>query len=162
MKFKIAAGAEIDLLTRGEMSEVLRNWGEEWIRGRRYRKVNGVGTVDGAGGLSIGGAGDASGELGPDEGFVWSVKRLIISGLSDGDVVTLFANEPSASTLIESGITSTTADPTRTQALRWGSNQVVLQAGERLLLTGASLTSGAVVTVAGQTMEAPASYVALL
>lgn len=162
MKFKIAAGAEIDLLTKPELDAALRSWGEEYIRGRRYRKINAQGTVAADGTVSIGGASDPAGMMGPDEGFVWSVKRLIFSGIADGKFLDLWLNEPSASTLVESGITGTTLDPTRTQAVRWGSNQLVLQAGERLLVTGSSLTAGATITVSGQTMEAPAGFVALL
>lgn len=161
MKFKIAAGAEIDLLTKEEMSDALRNWSEEFLRGRRYRKVNGTGTVTAAGDVSIGGP-DTGSEMGPDEGMVWSVKRLVISGLADGKHVTLWVNETSASTLVEPGIIGSTADPTRTPSLRWGSNQLVLQAGERLLVTGSSLAAGGTVTVTGQALEAPSALVAYL
>lgn len=161
MKFKITAGAEIDVLTKPELDSVLRSWGEEFVRGRRYRKLSASGTVTAAGTVSIGGE-DASGAMGPDAGFVWSVKRLIVSGFANGNLLTLWINEASPSTLIESGITGTTVDPTRAQALRWGSNQLVMEAGERLLITGTGLSAGAIITVTGQTLEAPAAYVALL
>lgn len=81
MKFKIQAGAELDLLTKSELGEALADWAAEIARGVRFRSISARATV--AGGVwTIGGANpdNRSDTLGPAPGMIWAVNRLAVSG----------------------------------------------------------------------------------
>lgn len=80
-KFKIHAGAEVDVLSkdelRGELEHARASWLGEVARGIRWKRASMFGTSDGAGAITIGENAEAM--LSPGEGFVWLVKRLSIS-----------------------------------------------------------------------------------
>lgn len=81
-KFKIQAGAEIDVLgkdeLRAELDHARSNWVGEVSRGIRWRRASMSGVSDGVTGVVL--FGDRSESmLGPEEGFVWLVKRLSIT-----------------------------------------------------------------------------------
>ena len=158
-KFKISAGAEVDLLTASEVRDALKefrtNWTAEFSRGRRSRRFSAQGTVTAAGDLVIGGSGVP--DFGPEQGMVWSVRRLAITGFADDtDVVGVFVNDASPSQSVEPGlmIADNALDGL---SVRWSNRQLVLQSGETLLVAGASLTAASIWTVAGQTDELPAA-----
>lgn len=81
-KFKINAGAEINVLDkdelRGELAHARASWVSEVAKGVRWKRASMWGTSDGAGLVTIGESGDN--QLGPGEGFVWRIRRLSISG----------------------------------------------------------------------------------
>lgn len=150
-KFKIAAGAEIDMLTNSELrktlSDTMASWMAEVTTGARYARFSAAGLIAGAA-LQIGGAERADDNLGPAPGFVWDVRRLRISGLADADVASVYVNDANPSSMVAS-----TADVSGGLFL-WG-EQVVLYPGDSLLVAGASLTATGYVTVSGQVRELP-------
>lgn len=81
-KFKISAGAEIDVVTKDEVREELAharaNWVGEVARGCRWKRGSMFGTTDGAGLVTIGENGENA--LGPGEGFAWLLKRVAVTG----------------------------------------------------------------------------------
>lgn len=73
MKFKLHAGAELDMLTRDELASVLRSWQTELTRGAKLRRLSISGTAVG-GVLLIG-----SNDDGPAEGMAWAITRLSVA-----------------------------------------------------------------------------------
>jgi hypothetical protein len=150
VKFKIAAGAEIDLLTQGELKDTLRGMMTSWVAevsmGDRYRRFSAYGDIaDSA--LSIGGTPEQ--EIGPDEGFVWSVKRLAVTNYDpDAEALGLYINGTDSSGVVE---------PILSRYNPYDANQLILYPGERLWIAGSSLTSSGRVWVTGQARELPIS-----
>lgn len=151
---KIQAGKTIDALTKDELNDALgshlRSWVAEVAQGGRYPRFQIQGTVTSAGLLNLGGhVGQYA--LGPQAGFVWDVRRLHISGLSVGDTLGIYTNEPAPSQLI-----ATTSDlgDTAVRSFYW-SHQVVLYPGETLKVYGTGLASTGTITVSGQVLELP-------
>lgn len=160
MKFKIEAGAELDLISRGELREELAiatgAWREEISRGVKWRKFSAqgvVGTPNPAGTWLIGaGAPNNSKDtLGPDVGFVWAVTRIAVSGngfVPGTDLFSVYVDEISPSRLVISGLT---------RGNTWDVGTFVLHSGEALALSGAGTgVAGTDVTVSGQAVEVPA------
>lgn len=156
---KLQAGAKIDVLNRAELKSVMdaatRDWFNQVARGDRYRRFSGAATIDGAGGLEIGGAAARDATLGPAEGFVWAVQRIAVSGLTTTtgtplaaatEPVELFLNDDGASALVHPAIEGY-AD--------FGQYSLVLYPGDTLLVKGTGLTSTGIVTVTGQAREVP-------
>jgi hypothetical protein len=155
MKFKLSAGGEIDILTRRELSETLREVARDWqveaSRGPRPIRWWGMGTVDSAGALSMGGEGAdmaTSGRWGPDPGFVWAVKRWNLRNIEDGKTISAWINDNNDSRSIRDGLTGYND---------FGSDELVLLSADRLLFTGSGMTAGRVITVAGGAWELPAT-----
>lgn len=155
MKAKLQAGVELDLLTQTELREELQAaaaWRTEIARGVRWRKFSAQGNVA-TGVWTIGGAATPNNDkdqMGPQDGFVWSVTRVAVSGngfVAGTDLFSVFVDENTPSKLVTSGLT------------RWQPYDVgtlVLNGGEQLLLTGAGTgLAGTDVTVSGQAIELP-------
>jgi hypothetical protein len=149
VKFKIAAGAEFDVVTekemRGALADFQTNWIAELSRGDRYRDFRASGTIAAAA-LSIGGDTDAGIDLGPAPGFVWSITRLAVVNLATNDVLTLFKNENAPSSTIK---------PVLLTYNSFGRNELVLYPGDRLLVEGSSLAGTGKVTITGTAREIP-------
>lgn len=96
MKTKIDFGMEIDVLSQAELDDSLRRSGDAQaraaVRGIRYRRLPQLTGQASGGALSLGATGGAV-EAGPDSGFAWSIRRLVVSGLTAGatpDVVNFY------------------------------------------------------------------------
>lgn len=151
MKFKINAGAEIDVITKGEMDDALKNFGTSWVqelaRGDRYRDIRGAGTIT-ATAVSIGGDRDDV-NLGPSQGYVWSVKRLAVIASTVDDVakLTLFKNDNAP---------SSTVKPILLTYNTFDANELVLYPGDKLLVeSSAALGGSGNITITGQVRELP-------
>lgn len=144
MKFKLSAGAEIDVLTRQELNDTLRSWMAEVTRGARYRRRALQGVVSAAGTLALGDRGDD--DTGPAEGFVWAVTRLATAGLTGTETVTAYVNEIADFQVVASQLVGTVS---------LSDNALVLAGGDRLLIGGTALTVGATITVTAQIKEVP-------
>jgi hypothetical protein len=157
-KVKLQAGAEFDLLNKAEahdaMRGALKDWQVEAVRGARSVLFSAAGTITAAGTVTIGGNDSVTGqqgEMGPGPGFVWSVKRIAVRGISaTTETLSLFVGTASPFTLVTDGITSSLAG-----SPRFGSDSLVVVGPQRLLLTGTALTSTGQVTVSGQAFEMP-------
>jgi len=150
MKAKIQAGAELDLLNRAELTEVLGAWATELTRGVKFRQFSGAATVSG-GVWTIGGpqADNRQSPLGPEPGFVWAVTRVAASGpglVAGTDLWSLYVDEVTPSKLIQSGIT---------RGSTWTIGALVLVGGGILTASGAGTGTGDV-TLSGGAVELPA------
>lgn len=152
MEFELKAGGRINLLTKAEASDAIRgalkDWQAEAVRGARSIRFASYNVIAG-GAVQIGGTdgfGAANGALGPEAGFVWSVKRLAFTGITGAETLNVYINTASPFELVRTGATSFE---------RFGSDELVIVGPERLLITGSGLSLTGNVTVAGQAMELP-------
>lgn len=158
MKTKLQAGAELDLISKDEMKDVLKTVTQDWFnqvgRGDRYPRFSASGTIA-AGELIIDGASQLNQRLGPAEGFVWAVQRLALHGLTTntGDPLTsstepvqLFVNDTGPSSLVH---------PSLQGYKEFGEHELVLYPGDTLLVVGTALTKTGVITLTGQAREVP-------
>lgn len=158
MKFKMSAGAEFDVLTQHELDKSLQqlmlDWRREVERGPKHIRFSANGVVTDNGALTIGGdtQSETTGRLGPEQSMVWSVKRWAITGLAvnGGDSLTAYINTDQPNTLIKGDVTGYD---------RFGSDELVLNGGDRLLFVGSELiaTAGTRVFLSGAAWELPAT-----
>ncbi|SRR6266568_1344899 len=157
MKFKLNAGAEFDILTQDELAKSLKRFAQDWqveaARGPKVVDWWGSGTVTAAGALTIGGAtmDPASGHMGPDPSMIWSVKRWNVQSLvGNGDSLHAWVDVANPNRSIIDGVSGYN---------RFGSDELIVRGGSRILFTGATLATpvGTVVTVAGSAWELPAT-----
>lgn len=153
-KVKIQAGAEFDVITKQEMREALtevrRSWMQEVSHGVGFPRFTANGLIVGAA-LDFGANGPAAEFLGPAPGFLWDVRRLRITGLTTGDVVSIYLNDANPSSLI-----ATTGDLAGGRLFTWA-EQVILYPGDALRVVGSGLTATGTITAAGQVRELPVS-----
>lgn len=162
MKFRLKAGAELDMLTKSELGSALDTWGraflEELRRGPQRGVINASANV--SDGTVIIGAGPYTGSIiAPNKGFAWSVKRLTASGLATGDSIQIIKSgvyNPGEGTLTGKVLTTLTeADPT----VIFSSNAVVIYNSEPLTVFGSGLTATGAIDIDGEAAEVPATMV---
>lgn len=151
-RFTLDFGAEIDLLSKGELDDSLRAHGDalvagmvEGIKWRRLPRL--YGTAD-SGVLTLG---EQAPQAGPEQGYAWSVTRIFVDGLTGGatpDVVRLFRNGTSEDPLWQiSG-----ASPQE----RFGRGQLVLLGGDQLIVASSgTFAATGTITVSGELWEVP-------
>ena len=91
--------AAVDMVTAPEINEVMANRFDSYLRDR-FRGVKWMRLPLGLSGNVVAGAitlGISNGQVvGPDQGFAWSIKRLVVAGLTSGatpDIVNLYLND---------------------------------------------------------------------
>lgn len=102
-KVKLQAGVELDLLNKGELQDALQKQADAdlvaRLRGVKHMRLPETLTGTAASSkLSIDGNQSVP-PLGPRQGYVWSIRRLVISGLTTGatpDVVNVYKGAPGA------------------------------------------------------------------
>lgn len=154
MKTKIQAGAELDLLNKDELKEVMKTVTKDWFaqvsRGDRYTRFSASATTAGNA-FVIDGSQHIYQRLGPAEGFVWSVQRLAVHGLAAADraLVELYLNDDGPSSIVHPSLAGGYVD--------FGQTQLVMYPGDTLLVkgTGLAATDGTVVTIGAQARELP-------
>jgi hypothetical protein len=144
MKVEIQAGAKFETLTPQEMSDILSGWQAEMLRGARFLHPGAVKTVSGAGVLAV----TASDNLGPREGFLWEVTRVMVSGLTAAQTANAFVND--ASPIMAVGLFTATAPQ-----IVYGQRGLILNAPDKLLISGTGLTANADYYVSMQVTELP-------
>ena len=152
MKQKFNAGAELDLITKDEVKELLNSsrtsWFNEVAKGDRYKRFSAQGTVTAGGTLAIGAV--VNQRIGPNDGFVWSLKRLNVFATTafdpSSDTGLLYLNDPSPSSLVRA------LSSTYTQ---FGNNEVVMYPGDTLYVAFTGLTATEIVTISGAVRELP-------
>lgn len=147
-KFKLHAGAEIDMLTRDELRDVLASWRTELTRGAKLRRLSISGQTDGAGLLLMGDNHD-----GPAEGMAWAVTRLSVAPgptLGAGGLQ-VYANstDSPASLLIRNLVTDVFP----------GDHGCNVLSGDSLRITGTGITASVQVTVTMNIKEVPIQQV---
>lgn len=152
MKFKIQAGAEIDIPSRKEISDDMNaaftSWIAEVAQGDRYRRVTMYGTAAaGTGAITLG---DTAGqEIVCPPGFVWAVKCLAVPEGYDVTTGTLALS-------IGSTDASAVVHPDLPLFLSLDANQLVMHGGDKLIVSGTA-TASARVWVTASVRELPAS-----
>jgi hypothetical protein len=151
-KFKIQAGAELDVLTHDELKTALSaftaTWHQEVARGDRFRDIRATGTIA-ATAVSIGGDKDTGNNLGPSAGFVWSVQRLAVVAGTVDDVakLTLFKNDNGPGSQVK---------PVLATYNSFGPRELVLYPGDVLLVENFSALGGSGnITLTGSVREVP-------
>jgi hypothetical protein len=146
VRFQLAAGRTIDVLTQTELkaglTEQTASWFQEMARGLNTARFDAVSTVA-TGAVTLPGPGVRS--LGPDVGFAWAVQRITADGLADQGVLVVYRN--SAQPVNRLG-TITSSSP-----FHAGSKGALLRGDERLIITGASLTATGDIAVNGEAIE---------
>lgn len=151
-KFKITAGAEVDLITKKEMEEALRSlasWMVEASIGARYTRIHATGLIAG-GAMDFGSEGSAGQILAPPPGFIWDVRRLRITGIAAADVANIYMGDANPSSLIA------TSGDIAGDCFLW-SEQVILYPGDSLRIVGSGLSATGTVTASGLVRELPMS-----
>lgn len=158
MKTKLQAGAELDLISKDEMRDVLKSVTKDWFnqvaRGDRFPRFSGSGTIVG-GALRIDGASHDNQRLGPAEGFVWAVQRLGVYGLTTATGTPLAATTEPVRLYVNDDGPSSLVTPQLEGYADFGQHALVLYPGDTLLVVGESLTSSGQVTLTGQAREVP-------
>ena len=151
MKTTLRAGASIDFLSPDEfkkhLAEQLATSFAEFAVGVKPMRFQASGTVGDAA-VTIPGPQNGQLKLGPSPGFVWRVDRVSAFGLGTGDSLAVHRTETDGSTFLgyipaATGYLDVPEAP-------------VLQGGEYLVVTGASLTATGQLIVNGEGAEVPA------
>jgi hypothetical protein len=146
MKFKLTAGADVDILTRQELGEELDRsagaWRTELSRNVKFPRFSAQAIV--AGGVwSIDPSQTSVGKLGPRPGFLWSIMRLAVTGggiVVGTDVWRVFLNEASSSQFVDSSL----------RGMRFDAGALVLRDGDNLFINGVGTGGATDVTVTGR------------
>lgn len=132
-KFTLQAGAEVDLLNKQEVRDVLSDWdAEQAARGRGVKALRFNGAL---GAITAGGIQTIP--FSPASGYVWSLRNVGAFGSASGNwrffVVTDTSNvlNPSGAGIIGFQGSATAA------AQQWGSGQAWLYEGEYLAISNA-------------------------
>lgn len=151
-KFKIAAGADIELLTQAELEQSLaaNRVPYQAMTLMRLQVINGSAA---AGALNLGG--DANPAHTPDTGYVWSLRHLVIAGLTRGatpDIVQIFRAQLPIWELNGNQYAQT-----------WGRGEIMINQGETLAYRSVG-TFGAAgqITIHGAAWQVPAQFAAEL
>lgn len=146
-KTKLGAGQVVDTLTQGELDASLdrqtRDWFQEQARGFSTARFASIGTVDSTD-VTVPQSGAEP--IGPDTGFAWTVQRLSVVNLGDGDVLRIYRNSVTDFNFIDQ-VTDTAP------SVHFGSKGLVLRAEERLILVGTGLAATGDVIVNGEAIE---------
>ena len=147
-KFKIQAGAEIDVLTENEMRKGLKDFAASWMaettRGDKYRRFSTFADISGAE-VTIGAG--AQPRIGPAEGFIWAVKRIALTNYDpSAETLALYLNSTESSAVVHPSLVVYNA---------FDSTQLVMYPGDTLVVYGSSLSSTGRVWLTGQARELP-------
>jgi hypothetical protein len=145
MEVEIKAGAKFDMPTAKEIRDMLAGWQAELARNVRLRHVGTLGAATAGGVLTIGP--DAG--LGPNDGFMWEVTRVMVSGLTAAQTVAGFINDTSG--LLACGVFAAGA----ASQIIYGQRGLILQGNDRLIFSGTGLTASGPYPVALQVTELP-------
>jgi hypothetical protein len=155
VKFKLSAGAEIDTMTAQEFRQELASWFGESVKGARPIRFSAQGTITGNA-VTVGGL-DAtanSGRTGPEAGYVWDVRRVAVSGLTNAsDPTSLFVNANDALHLILPAFTGVSG---AIGYHDWPKGANMLMPNDRLVCASTgSIAATGIVTLVGMAWELP-------
>ena len=120
MKQQVTAGGTLDVLTKGEMVEGLREWMVSLAQGARPITFSAQADITAAGTLRVGGE-DRTGTTGPEPGFMWIVRRLALQGPDPAtDPTSIYLTDNLANRLVFPGLTGAT----------WSTGYKAFNAGE--------------------------------
>jgi hypothetical protein len=163
-KYELRVGGHIDVLNKAELDASLSEQTKMMLaiaEGVKHFYFTASGLIAG-GSVSIPGpqAGNVGQlqqpALGPEDGFVWTIQRVTIDGLTTGtDKVIFYRNYVAPYNRLYS-VTGATEFYTP------GSHASVLRGGDQLIASGTGLASTGTLTLSGEAFEAPAQMIAKL
>jgi hypothetical protein len=166
MEFELRAGAKLDLLSPKDLDKVLdriQGWVLDDLRGVQPTDLTAVGTTIGATIVVDPEAApnNTGGPLGPGQGFYWAIRSIVVTGPAVAtDAVHLYKNSVDALHIRRPFLTGAAG---ATGYASFGTNELLLKPGERLIVAGA-VAAGAgapiTVTVTGAAIEVPSHLLA--
>lgn len=150
MEFRIDAGVKVDLATPAEVRQIvhgaLSGWQEELMRGTKFRHPAAYGIAAAGGALLVDATSPTT--VGPAEGFIWSISRITVTGLTAAQTLGVFVNDNSP--MMAAGTFTATVN-----TIIYGDRGLVLNGGDRLVLNGVGLTAGGAYIAACEVTELP-------
>ena len=153
---QIQAGAKIEIPTRDEIrDDTIALWSaQEREQARGFKQMRLPEVLQGFAASSAITLGNTKGQfLGPESGYVWALRRLIVSGMTSGttpDVINLYVNDRFAGPPLwqfngnNFGYT-------------FGKLEMIIRGGETLSLQSVgTFASTSLITLAGELTEVPA------
>lgn len=132
MRTTLELGAQLDTLTRGELRDELtiaaQTHFQQYARGVKYLRMPITSAAVASSTFTI--AGSTTG-LGPREGYIWTIRRILVQGLTSGatpDVANLYRNNTSGIPVWQ--FTGNAFQQT------FGKTELLLLPGEHLSLAG--------------------------
>lgn len=157
-KVKLDIGAEIDTLSKAELDDSLKQYRIEGdsltqgaLRGIKYYRPALLQGTASTGTLALGTLGA---QVGPNSGFVWSLKRAYVNGLGTADLAQIYRNgQP---------VWQFSGSVGQNQAA-WGHLSMLFREGETISLIGVgSLVSTSVITLNCDLVEVPSQMIGKL
>jgi len=153
----VRGGGQIDIPTRQEIAEIVSAQLREAYRGVKYMRLPVMSATPANSAVTI--ADKSSGVIGPEQGYAWSLRRIVVDGMTTGatpDVINMYRN-------------AATAQPPLWQfngnnfGYTWGPLEMVLQPGDSLKFTSVgTFAATGVIRVTGELIEVPAEMLAKL
>lgn len=160
MKTILELGAQLDTLDAKELENALARQSQEWFRqharGIKYLRFGPYAATIAANAFSFDGSGAAqNAATGPRDGFVWSIRRLLVTGLGTGatpDVINFYRNRTTGTPIWQLNGNSF--------GQTFGKCEMLLLSGETLSFANSgSVTATGTVTVSGDVIEVAAEEI---
>jgi len=157
LKTQLELGAQLETLTRGELSEELaaqtQQFFAEYARGMKYMRFGPFGGNVAAAAISFDGSQQSG--TGPRGGYVWSIRRIDFAGLTAGttpDVINLYRNNPQGRPVWQFNGNN--------WSYTFGKTEMLLFPGETLSFANlGALAATGQITMAGDFLEIPAEQI---
>ncbi len=146
-KSQLSANSVIETLNQEELSQALTKqtttWFQEQARGFTTARFAAISTIVSQN-VQVPAHDDEV--FGPDQGYVWAVQRVTVSGLISNDSLAIYRSAISPMNLLGS---VSAANP----STFFGSRGVILRGGEKLILSGNTLVATGDVVVNGEAVQ---------
>ena len=146
--FVIQGGKSIDVPSAREIADLVQAEERERWRAVKYMRLPQFFGKAAAAALSIG----QSSAVGPDSGYVWVIRRVIVAGMTTGatpDVANLYVNDTGSQPLWQFNGNNF--------GYTFGKGEIVVNPGEFLLLASVgTFAATGTITVSGSMIEVPA------
>lgn len=160
METTLELGSRINTLNEAELNKALdmhtQNWFRQFARGFKLLRFGPFTTPIAGSAFSFDGSGAGQNiSTGPKEGYVWSIRRLVATGLGTGatpDIINFYRNNPSGIPVWQLNGNSF--------GVTFGKGEMILMPGENLSFTNSgTITATGNVTVSGDVVEVAAEQI---
>ncbi len=152
--FIIKGGATVDIPSAREVADLVAAEQRAALRGIKVMRLPQISGKASGSALSIG----AAANIGPAAGYAWSLRRVIITGMTTGatpDVVNLYTGDVNSQPLWQFNGNNF--------GYTFGKLEQVIQPGEILLLASVgTFAATGIITMSGSLVEVPAEMLAKL
>lgn len=145
MKFKLAANAEIDLLTKSEVTDVVQQHMRAALGGVLYRTIPQVFTPANSALMVF--------KFTPQTGRMWSVKAISVAPKSATDVVQVWKNDSAS---LSAYVCSINDDGQKGNFQTFTSGALVVQGGETVIVQALTVTTVGYASI--RVKEVPAGH----